>query len=87
MQASTIVSQTHVHQVFMVDLNDLSAPRELTHGPHGGTFNPICSSDGKLVAWLEQESEDTFDAKCVHVRVDYSRKAYGDTCQELCCSL
>ena len=71
----------------MIDLNDLSAPRELTHGAHGGTFNPICSPNGKLVAWLEQESEDTFDAKCVHVRVDYSQKAYGDTCQELCCSL
>ena len=71
----------------MIDLNDLSAPRELTHGAHGGTFNPICSPNGKLVAWLEQESEKTFDAKYVHVCVDFSPKAHGNTRQELCCPL
>ncbi|VDC00971.1 unnamed protein product [Peniophora sp. CBMAI 1063] len=49
--------------IFVTDINGRSPPRELTSGVHGGAFTPVFSPDGQLVAWLEQESDATFDAK------------------------
>ncbi|KZV68053.1 alpha/beta-hydrolase [Peniophora sp. CONT] len=49
--------------VYLADLDGRSPPRELTTGAHGETSNPVFSSDGKLIAWLESASDKAFAEK------------------------
>ncbi|VDB96165.1 unnamed protein product [Peniophora sp. CBMAI 1063] len=49
--------------VYLIDIDGRSRPRELTSGARGEAFNPVFSPDGNLIAWLEQPEDAAVASK------------------------
>ena len=52
-------------QIYIVDINGASPPREITTGKHGATHAPVFSSSGTKVAWLQQDEDGNEADRCV----------------------
>lgn len=48
-----MVSHVYPVQIYIVDLEGKSKPRELTSGKQGATHAPVFSAQGDKVAWVE----------------------------------
>lgn len=46
-----------VRQIYIVDINGKSTPKELTSGKQGATHNPVFNTAGDKVAWIELDQD------------------------------